>query len=196
MRAIREFSNLPFSSAVREIVFSELDSLGRARPDIEEYPGFTTDQDIQLEIQRELEGDSDYNALSESAKALLSYIYHYYFLPIFIGVVIVPMMMAYTQGVQTELQENKTPAEIRSYVRKPVHGVNKELLKGYRVTTASNVHLRKAPNMKSPIITKLPLGKLVEVLDKSKRSWLFVEVDIEGERFVGWVSRRYTTYFK
>ena len=49
MKAIREFSNLPFSSAVRERVFSELDSLGRAQPDLEEYPDFTTDQDIQLE---------------------------------------------------------------------------------------------------------------------------------------------------
>ena len=195
VKALREFSNLPFSSAERERVFSALDSLERIQPDPGEHPDFPIDQDIQLEIQRELERNKDYKALSERAQVLLSYVYHYYLLPILICM-IVPIIMARFQRVQTELQENKTPAEIRSYVRKPFHGLNKELLKGYRVVTGSSVHLRKEPNMKSEIITKLPLGKLIEVRDKSNRSWLHVKVDIEEERFVGWISRRYTTYFK
>ena len=111
-------------------------------------------------------------------------------------VIIALMITTYTQKVQTGLQENKTPAEVRSYIRNPVHEVNKEQLKGYRVVTGSSVHLRKEPAMKSEIITKLPLGKLIKVLNKSNRSWLHVEVDIEEKMFVGWISRRYTTYFK
>ena len=196
MQALRDFSNLPFSSAVRERVFSELDSIERTQIEPGEHPDFPIDQDIQLEIQRELEGNRDYKALSERAQVFLLYVYHYYLLPILINCMIVPMIIAHTQKVQTELQENKTPAEIRSYVRKPVHGINKELLKGYRAVKGSNVHLRKEPSMRSKIITKLPSGKLIRVQNKSKRSWLLVEVDIEGEVFVGWISRRYTTYFK
>ena len=196
MQALREFSNLPFTLAERERVFSALDSIERTQIEPGEHPDFPIDQDIQLEIQRELEGNRDYKALSERAQVFLLYVYHYYLLPILINCMIVPMIIAHTQKVQTELQENKTPAEVRSYVRNPVHGVNKELLKGYRVVTGSNVHLRKEPTMKSEIITKLPLGKLIKVLNKSNRSWLHVEVDIEEEIFVGWISRRYTTYFK
>ena len=50
--------------------------------------------------------------------------------------------------------------------------------------------------MKSEIITALPIGSLVEVIDKSHRSWLLVEVEIDGVLEQGWVSRRYTAYFK
>jgi len=50
--------------------------------------------------------------------------------------------------------------------------------------------------MKSEIITSLPIGSLVEVLDSSNRSWLLVEVEVNGELEQGWVFRRYTTYFK
>lgn len=50
--------------------------------------------------------------------------------------------------------------------------------------------------MKSEVITTLPIGALVEVIDKSHRSWLLVEAEIDGELEQGWVSRRYTSYFK
>ena len=141
VKALREFSNLPFSSAERERIFSELDSFGRTQIEPGEYPYFPIDQDIQLEIQRELEGNRDYKALSESARAFLVYFYHHYLLQILLSLVtqlvIAPMITTYTQRVQTELQENKTPSEVRSYVRKPVHEVNKKLLKGYRVVMGS-----------------------------------------------------------
>ena len=50
--------------------------------------------------------------------------------------------------------------------------------------------------MKSEIITILPVGTLVEIIDKSDRSWLLVEVEIDGVLEQGWISRRYTAYFK
>ena len=193
MQAMREFSNLPFSSVVRDRVFTELDSLR-----IDQF-GLPEDQDIdqsiQAEIQRELAGNRDYNRLSKRAQLSLSGIYHKYFLPIILSL-LANIIWQEAQKVQISLQEKETPAKIKSYVRQPIPGVNKNLLKGYRVVTGSDVHLREDPNMKSDIITTLPRGQLLEVLDKSNRSWIFVKVEIEEEIFVGWVSRRYTTYFK
>ena len=192
MQAMREFSNLPFSSVVRESVFSELDSIGIDQFDLPEDQDI--DQSIQAEIQKELAGNRDYNRLSKRAQLSLSYIYHKYFLPIILGS-LTAIIMQVAQKVQISLEKKETPAEIKSYVRKSIPEINKNLLKGYRVAS-SDVHLRKGPSMKSDIITTLPLGQLLEVLDKSNRSWIFVKVEIEGEEFVGWVSRRYTTYFK
>lgn len=50
--------------------------------------------------------------------------------------------------------------------------------------------------MKSKIITELPIGTLVEIIDKTNRSWLFVEVELDGEYKQGWISQRLTIYFK
>ena len=191
MRAIREFSNTPFDPVIKEII-NDLDALELEQPDTSEYPDFDTDQSIQSEIQRELAGNKDYNGLSNRAKSFLLSI----FLQIFINIVSSLIIIPYIQKIQTDLQEKETLAEVRSYVRKPILKINKELLKNHRIVIGSDVHFRKGPSMKSKVITKLSLGELVKVLDKSNRSWLYVEVDIEGEIFVGWVSRRYTTYVK
>ena len=193
MRAIREFSNTPFDPVIQETVFNDLDTLEIGQSDIFEYPDSDIDQSIQSEIQRELAGNKDYNGLSNRAKSFLSSTFYIFLLPIFINIVSSLIIIPY---LQTYLQEKETLAEIRSCIRKPILGINKELLKNYRIVIGSDVHLRKGPSMKSEIITKLPRRKLIEVLDKSNRSWLRVEVDIEGETFVGWVSRRYTAYFK
>ena len=193
MQAMREFSNLPFSSVVRESVFSELNSLGIDQFNLPEDQDIA--QSIQAEIQKELAGNRDYNRLSKRAQLSLSYIYHKYFLPIILGS-LTTIIMQVAQKVQISLEKKETPAEIKSYVRQPIPGINKNLLKSYRVVTGSDVLLRKDPSMKSDIITTLPRGQLLEVLDKSNRSWIFVKVEIEEEIFVGWVSRRYTTYFK
>ena len=200
MKAIREFSNTPFYPVVKETVFKDLDALEIERSNIPEYPDFDTDQNIQSEIQRELAGNRDYNGLSNRAKSFLLFIFLYCILPYFFSILsnlTTPYIQPYIQKIlQTNLQDKETLSEIKSYVRRPSLEINKELLKGYRVVTRSDVHLRKRPSMKSEIITRLPLGKLIEVIDKSNRSWLYVKVDIEGDTFVGWMSRRYTTYFK
>ena len=193
IQAMREFSNLPFSSVVRDRVFTELDSLRIDQFNLLEIQAI--DQSIQVEIQKELAGNRDYNRLSKRAQLSLSSTYHKYFLPIILGL-LTNIIVEMAQEVQISLEKKETPAEIKSYVRQPIPGINKNLLKGYRVVTGSDVHLRKGPSMKSDIITTLPQGKLLEVENKSNRSWIFVKVKIEGETFVGWVSRRYTTYFK
>ena len=198
MKALRSFSNLPFSSIVREDIFRQLDALEISPSELEKPPDFEFDfdQDTYLEIKRELSTSNDYNVLSHDGRKLLSYVYHVYLLPIFFACVIGPLMTSHNEFVRKELNNHNTTKEIKSYVRNPPKDINTNLLKGFRVTIGSDVHLREAPTMKSKIIAKLPRGKLIEVLDKTNRSWLFVEVDIEGEAFVGWISRRYTTYFK
>lgn len=65
-----------------------------------------------------------------------------------------------------------------------------------RLTTADILHLRDNPNTHSHILEELPKNTLVKVLDKSQRSWLFVEVEINGNIEQGWIYRRYTAYFK
>jgi hypothetical protein len=50
--------------------------------------------------------------------------------------------------------------------------------------------------MKSDIIVQLDTGTLVEVLDKSNRTWLLIEITDGDEIIQGWISRRYTVYFK
>lgn len=98
--------------------------------------------------------------------------------------------------IQKELSSKTSAAEIRGYVRHPKTGIDRDILKNYRVTTASNLNLRDAPSSKANVIETLPIGTLVEVQDSSNRSWLLVTVDVNGITTDGWISRRYTTYFK
>lgn len=65
-------------------------------------------------------------------------------------------------------------------------------LKNCRTITAHSVNFRQNPNMKSDVITTLPINKLVEVIDKSDKSWLLVRTEIDNQMVEGWVLRRYT----
>lgn len=50
--------------------------------------------------------------------------------------------------------------------------------------------------MSSTIVDTIPIGTIIRVIDKSNKTWLLVEVEIDDELEQGWVLRRYTTYFK
>ena len=196
MKALRQFSNLPFSSVVRETAFPELDLPDVAPTESKNYLDFDfgIDQDVELEIQRELEGSNDYSLLSDRAKTWIRNFLLQFFLPLVINL-LSSFIVIHTQIQQTVLNEYKTSREVKSYIRKGIYGVDKELLRGYRVVTGAGVRLRRTPSMKSEIVALLPLGTLIEVLNESNRSWLLAEVDIEGEKVVGWISRRYTKKF-
>ncbi len=117
--AIRELLNTPFNPTLKEIVFNHLDSIEKEQPDFTEYQDFAIDQRVQEELQRELAGNRDYNGLSNRAKLFLSWIFYICFIPIFLNIVS-SLVTPYIQKiVQTDLQDKKTPAEIRSYTRKP-----------------------------------------------------------------------------
>tara|TARA_R100001039_G_C1781180_1_gene67694 strand:- start:276 stop:590 length:315 start_codon:yes stop_codon:yes gene_type:complete len=89
-----------------------------------------------------------------------------------------------------------TPSEAKAFAKELNENFDRSALKGFRVITANALNFRGGPGMKSEIITILPVGTLVEIIDKSDRSWLLVEVEIDGVLEQGWISRRYTAYFK
>ncbi|AQU82657.1 MULTISPECIES: SH3 domain-containing protein [unclassified Halomonas] len=152
-------------------------------------------KEIDAQISAEIYSQTDFNALSDKTKSILLYLYHYYFLPILLSC-LSAYMMANAIEARKELESISTPAEVRQFTRAPNHNFEQSSLKGFRVTTVQSLNFREGPSMKSEIITILPIGSLLEVIDKSHRSWLLVEVEIDRALEQGWVSRRYTAYFK
>lgn len=151
--------------------------------------------EIDAEISEEVSSVTDFNALSENAKRILLYLYHTYFLPVFLSCLSAYVM---TNAIEArkEAAAITTPSEAKSFVRESNENFDRAALKGFRVITANTLNFRESPRMKSEIVTILPVGTLVEVVDKSDRSWLLVEAEIDGVLEQGWISRRYTAYFK
>lgn len=150
---------------------------------------------LDAEVSVEISSVTDFNALSEKTKSILLYLYHTYFLPIFLSCLSTYVM---TNAVEArkEAAAITTPSEARAFVKEPNENFDRAALKGFRVITANALNFRENPGKKSKIITTLPVGTVVEVIDKSDRSWLLVEVEIDGILEQGWISRRYTAYFK
>ena len=151
--------------------------------------------EIDAEVSEEISSVTDFNALSERTKNILIYLYHTYVLPVFLS-----CLSAYVMTNAIEARKETvaitTPSEAKAFVKEPNGNFDRAALKGFRVITANTLNFRENPGMKSEIITTLPVGTLVEVIDKSNRSWLLVEVEIDGNLEQGWISRRYTAYFK
>lgn len=181
IRALYDLKNSPFHEDTSLIVESDVELSDSLNQSLE---------DLDAELSKEISSVTDFNDLPDKTKRVLTYIYHYYLLPILIYIVI----NAYE--AQKESALITTSSEAKVFSKAPNTNFDREVLKGFRVVTADSVNFRVAAGMKSEIITVLPIGTLVEVLDKSQRSWLFVEVEIEGRLEQGWVSRRYTTHFK
>ncbi|MFM2479830.1 SH3 domain-containing protein [Celerinatantimonas sp. YJH-8] len=151
--------------------------------------------EIDAEISEEISSVTDFNALSEKTKRILLYLYHTYFLPVFLSCLSAYVMTNVIEG-RKETVSITTPSEAKAFVKEPNENFDRAALKGFRVVTANTLNFRESPGMKSEIVTTLPVGTLVEVIDKSDRSWLLVEVEIDGVLEQGWISRRYTAYFK
>lgn len=152
-------------------------------------------KEIDAQIGEEILSHTDFNELSEKTKSILLYLYHNYFLPLLLGC-LATYIMDNASAAKKELESVSTPAEARNFVRAANKSFDRASLKGFRITTVHSLNFREAPSMKSEVITTLPIGSLVEVIDKSNRSWLFIEVEIDGVVEQGWISRRYTAYFK
>lgn len=152
--------------------------------------------DVESNIASELSECNDYELLSDKTKSILLYIYHTYFLPVFLSCCATIIMLNIDE-IREKLNTSSTAVEVKSVVKGAslIH-VDRSFLRGYRVTIVDNLYLREEPSMKSEVIDKLPIGTLVEIIDKSNRSWLLVDIEINGEVEQGWISRKYTTYFK
>ena len=152
--------------------------------------------EIDSELNDEVSSATDFNQLSEKSKRILSYIFHIYILPMLFLALGVCISALYGDELRMALESVSTSSEVRSFTRNAKIKFDRVALASFRVTTANSLKLRKSPNMSAETIDFLPLGTLVEVIERSNRSWLFVEVEMDGEFIQGWVSRKYTVYFK
>jgi uncharacterized protein YgiM (DUF1202 family) len=189
IKALRTLENSPFNSLVTNLIVE-----GKKAPNasdfVDEYV-LETDRNISDELST----CNDFEKLSDKTKKFLLYLYHYYLLPIVIAYYL-PIIVNNAEITKEKFNTVTTGTEVRSLARNlPLH-IDKNLLNGYRVTTGDNLNFRKTPSMNSSIIAKVPIGTLVEIVDKSNKSWLLVNVEIEGDIEQGWISRKYTTYFK
>ncbi|UYZ85313.1 SH3 domain-containing protein [Entomomonas sp. E2T0] len=199
LKQFSEISNLASFKALTNLKNSPLFN----RPSVDCLSNISPEQiidksflEIDSQIREEVLSTTDFNTLSEKTKNILTYLYHYYFLPFFLSC-LVTHMMTQSSEVRKELEHVSTPAEAKAFVRSYSKSSDWLSLKGYRVTIADSLNFRSRPSTKSEVITTLPIGTLVEVIDKKTyRSWLLVEVEINGEFVQGWVSRRYTDYFR
>lgn len=197
-KKISQFNNLTSFKALTNLYnspFSDLASINLYSTTDEDLIADESLLEIDAQILDEVSSNKDFNELSEKTKNILIYLYHNYFLPILLSCISAYIM---TNAVEAkkELQIVQTPAEAKAFVRSPHSSFDRSALKGFRVTTADSLNLRESPSSRSQIITTLPIGTLVEVIDKSRRSWILVEVEIDGKLEQGWISRRYTIYFR
>lgn len=169
-KALNDLSNSPFPKFPVLAVVSGMDRADVLDESIIE---------IDSRITEEIHSESDFNALSEKTKPTLLYIYHYYILPVLLSC-LSAYIIANAVEAKRELESVSTPREIKKFTRASSPNFDRSSLKGFRVTTVKSLHFREGPSMKSEIITTLPIGSLVDVIDKSDRSWLFVEVEIDG----------------
>lgn len=156
------------------------------------------DNDLEVagsKVETLIKTETDFNALPRNVAKVLFLIFLWL------------LQEAASNIVQHELEQGReyleakvppiaTPAEARAFSRQPPQGIDPSLLSHYRIISGNNVYLREGPSRNSAILGSMPVGMLVQVVDKNHRSWLQVEVDIGGDYELGWVSRRYTTYFK
>lgn len=136
----------------------------------------------------------DFRSLSESARKVVLWLFYFIVLPFLVNAA-ATIALEWFNNKTAATAEITTSREAKRLARCD-NALEREIFAGCRVVTGMGLRLRTEPGMKSEVITTLPLGKLIVVLDSSERAWLHVEVDLDGDLIEGWVARRYTTSFK
>ncbi|WP_201508170.1 SH3 domain-containing protein [Psychrobacter proteolyticus] len=192
--SLRNLESFKAISRLNDVQFEEIISTNLMQEDVtrfSEKPISAIDSDISDEVK----SGKDFRLYSDEDKKYLSYIYHSYLIPfmfLIMGILITP----HVQQAQAELDVLTTQKEVNAFTRAPSVTFDRQALKGHRFATVSLLNLRDKPSMHSNVIKSLPIGTIARVINKSDRSWLLVEVEINGELEQGWILRRYTTYFK
>lgn len=185
-KALAKLRNSPFSGISSAIFVGQMDG---------ELVIDESLLDIDSQIREEISSETDFNALSEKTKNILNYLYHYYVLPILL-ILFMEYVMTNADVAKKELEPISTKMEVKTFSRSSSSRFDRSVLKGFRITSIDSLNFREEPDMRSEVIATLPIGTLVEVIDKTDRSWLLVEVEIDDGHEQGWVARRHTTYFK
>lgn len=193
IKQINEISQLKSFEALSSfdnISFNDVLNTDLTQGDIEKFSKVSLNE-IDSELSNEIKLGTDFALYSKKTQKLLVYLYHFYLLPVLLGLVTYHVLQA-----QEESKVLETKQEVRAFVRSPPSTFDRQALKGHRFTIVNLLNFRDKPSMNSNVVDSLPIGTTVRVVNKSDRSWLLVEVEINGELEVGWVLRRYTTYFK
>ncbi|SIS87981.1 SH3 domain-containing protein [Neptunomonas antarctica] len=93
----------------------------------------------------------------------------------------------------------KGQSEIKRSINKVLRNLptpEKQSIRDYRIVIDSSLHLRSGNGKKYQSLALIPQGAFVRIVSSDNRSWLKVEVSIEGEFLEGWVYRSYTTFPK
>lgn len=165
------------------------------------YEHQITDEVLQAEIatvEDELKSlgnePLDFTSLSENARTVVLWLFYHIVLPFLVGIGANIALERFNE--KSAVADNITTSREAKRLARCDNGLEREIFAGCRVVIGSGLRLRAGPSMKTEIITTLPLGKLIMILDSSERAWLHVEVDLEGDLIDGWVARRYTTPFR
>lgn len=190
----KQYSSFKVLSNLNADFFREVLKTNLTPADIE---GFSESSiaEIDAELSDEIKLEKDFSLYSEKAKKILYFFCTAILLSYLIGIAS-SITANYIQQFQEVSKTLETSREVKSFTRSSPPLIDRQALKGHRVTTANNLNFRHKPSMNSNVIEILPIGTIVKVVDKSNRSWLLVEIEIDGEIEQGWVLRRYTTYFK
>lgn len=148
------------------------------------------------DISQSISENKDFNDLSSYAKKAITYFLHEILFKAIILAITSSYMYDNLFSADEELKNCSIP-EIKAIAsgRQQV-SFDRAYLKSYRVVIAEALSLREEPSMKSEVVAKISKGTLLEILDKSNRSWLKVSVEVDDEVLIGWVSRKYTLHFK
>lgn len=195
-KATSQLCNLEAFEAIAKLHNSPLNHFGKLaetafkkqeyRKDIHEL-----DDDIYSDIAQE----NDFEKLPTNVQNKIIYYLKFIFLTIFLN-----LLSNYIYDQRELLAQTlrliEKPSEVKKFARSGSSRFEREVLSGLRVVSGNDVNLRASPSMKSDIILQLDTGTLIEVVDKSNRVWLLVEISDGEDVIQGWIARRYTVYFK
>ena len=133
-------------------------------------------------------------SLSDKSRQILLWVLNTIIMPLIVGSFLITVQN-HMNDKATTLESAKTHRQVRALAR-CYNGEEKMALSSCRVVLGDGLRMRGTPNLKGSVIASLPVGKIVTVLDSSKRAWLLIEADVDGKTVEGWIARRYTTPFR
>ncbi len=194
VESLRNLESFQSIFRLNDFQFEEVISTSLTQEDLTSFSEKPISE-IESDLSDEIKSGNDFSLYSDKAKKILVYFYHIYLLQFLLGIAS-GLATYYILQAQEEAKALTTQQEVRAFTRSPRATFDRQALKNHRFTMINSLNFRDEPSMNSNVIDSLPIGTTVRVINKSDRSWLLVEVEINGELEQGWVLRCYTTYFK
>ncbi|MEZ8711011.1 SH3 domain-containing protein [Vibrio alginolyticus] len=156
--------------------------------DIVDNGSINIDSDVKRELEQTIFQGKSADSLSDKALNTIIWLLKNFFLPLLVSC-IATAYMEQSDFVRDFFSAFSTDREIKSEIRKQTFDNNK---KNLRVIIGNNLNLREGPAQKNNSLGLLHLGDVIEVLDSTNRSWLYVRVVVDEEVLTGWIFRRYS----